>query len=1276
MSFVWVPQVTLLLISACLGGWLAWRVLRRKPVARQTIVKWLPDAIIVVDMSGRIIDLNPAACALGAVREEEAIGRPPAEVFGQLAESMEQACRGDVKQFFEQTIRLKDTDPADALISRSTDERTLQLVARPLCDRMGRTSGRLLILRDTTAQVETESALSRHNTVLAMLRVIDRDILAAIDLDERLQVVVEGLLTVFNAALARVWLLEGDELVLRASAGLSTHVNDEFRRVSLEAESFLSRVVEQGACLTDAASSDPPTRYPKWAQDEGLVAFAAYPLLVAGEVIGVLVLFARYAISEDDFALLGDFANQVAISVHSAQLFGAARERAQRQEEIAAENARLYRETRRKADELAALLEVGREISVALDLPHVLELIAARAKEILNVDDSNVYLLDPASQTLRAVVALGSYSDEIKATALKLGEGIVGRVAADGASEMVNRVDLDPRSVQIPGTPVEPESLLCAPLLSKGQVIGVLVLSRLGEREFVQSDLDFLDSLARQASIAIENAQLVEAERVARIRADALRQVARAAGSTLDINEVLKRILLRLKRVLTYDMASVLIFRKGDSSPIAITAYEDEARVHKARLRLTDSPLLKQIARERRPIVIADVQTDDRWILIEGTEHVRTWLGVPLLVRDEMIGALMVESTQTGFYTWEDATLTASVAQQAAIAIENARLFEDARRRVAELSILFDASQAITTTLDRDALFALIAEKMGQAIHATSAYVCDIDEAAGATTVIGEYTGPDASPAERAPDLGTTYPLWDASRVLESVRSNKPLTYMRRDLSSNDPERTHMEEFGGNTILIIPLHIHGETIGYAELWDSREERVFSPSEIRLCQTIAHQAVLAYKNVQLYQSAQERAETLAALHEIDMDISSELEIGRLLDKVIRRATELLGGKSGSIWLYDEQANLLRCEVSLAGWRDFTGNILHPGQGVNGRVFQTGQPLAVDDYSTWAGAAESYTGDPIGPTVGVPLIWKGQVRGVLNLVGQLGDSPFSQAEIATLSLFAGQTTIALENARLFDELHRRANELAAVNIRLQELDQIKDQFIQNVSHELRTPLALIRGHAEALESGMLGELLDEPLQSVAVIARRSRILSALVEDITTLLEVEARVTPMSPTSLPEIIRDVLDDFQALAAGNRLTLRAEIAPDLPLLMGQARHLYKVFDNLIDNAIKFTPPSGTITVRLFQEGDLITFQVSDTGIGIPSDKQERVFDRFYQADGTARRRYGGTGLGLALVKEIVQAHGGQVTLESDPEHGSTFTISIPVSESVQDSQPLEMDD
>jgi PAS domain S-box-containing protein len=251
---------------------------------------------------------------------------------------------------------------------------------------------------------------------------------------------------------------------------------------------------------------------------------------------------------------------------------------------------------------------------------------------------------------------------------------------------------------------------------------------------------------------------------------------------------------------------------------------------------------------------------------------------------------------------------------------------------------------------------------------------------------------------------------------------------------------------------------------------------------------------------------------------------------------------------------------------------------------------------------------------------------------------------------------------------EEIRRQAEELATALAQLQELDRLKSEFMQNVSHELRTPLALIWGYAELLTDGTLGELDPEQRGPIESITWHTRRLIDLVEDIVLILAKETRVPDQEPVALERLVRAAVRDFQLIAEQAQLALRAEIVPDLPPVHGTPAYLRRVLDNLINNAIKFTPAGGSVTVRLWQQEDThqssadIVLQVADSGIGIAADQQAHIFDRFYQIDGSARRKYGGVGLGLALVKEIVEAHNGQVVVDSKEGKGSTFTITLPI--------------
>jgi len=295
--------------------------------------------------------------------------------------------------------------------------------------------------------------------------------------------------------------------------------------------------------------------------------------------------------------------------------------------------------------------------------------------------------------------------------------------------------------------------------------------------------------------------------------------------------------------------------------------------------------------------------------------------------------------------------------------------------------------------------------------------------------------------------------------------------------------------------------------------------------------------------------------------------------------------------------------------------------------------------------------------------VPVRFGGQVIAVLD-VESVQLNAFDEDDMAFYAAIAGQLGVALENAWLYQQVSRQADDLAAAVARLEELDRLKNELIQNISHELRTPLALVRGYAAMLAAGEFGTLQPAQQRPLDIVTRRARMLSDLVEDITLVLEVEAHPPEPEPVAFDELARLAVDDFRIAADKAELTLTVDIPADLPSVGSSPLHLRRVLDNLLMNAIKFTPAGGEVAVRMWQQDGYVLLRVSDTGIGIPADKLTRIFDRFYQVDGSLKRRYGGVGLGLALVREIVEAYGGSVTVESELGCGTVFIVSLPVAQ------------
>jgi signal transduction histidine kinase len=257
---------------------------------------------------------------------------------------------------------------------------------------------------------------------------------------------------------------------------------------------------------------------------------------------------------------------------------------------------------------------------------------------------------------------------------------------------------------------------------------------------------------------------------------------------------------------------------------------------------------------------------------------------------------------------------------------------------------------------------------------------------------------------------------------------------------------------------------------------------------------------------------------------------------------------------------------------------------------------------------------------------------------------------------------QAAAAVANAQLYQVLDRQATELAQAYNELQEIDRLRAQLVQNVSHELRTPLSLIKGYVELLIDGDLGRILDSQRAALQVIRERTASLSRLIHNLTMLQSVPREALNMATISLVDIVRQVMAEFQKVAAESGVVFSEELPEDLPLVLGDQERLELAFGHLVDNAIKFSPDGGIVAFRAWIDQEMVHVSVADEGIGISPDSLGRIFERFYQVDGSTRRRFGGMGIGLALVWEIVEVHGGSVRVESTPGKGSTFTVVLPM--------------
>jgi signal transduction histidine kinase len=400
--------------------------------------------------------------------------------------------------------------------------------------------------------------------------------------------------------------------------------------------------------------------------------------------------------------------------------------------------------------------------------------------------------------------------------------------------------------------------------------------------------------------------------------------------------------------------------------------------------------------------------------------------------------------------------------------------------------------------------------------------------------------------------------------------------------------------------------------------------------------------------------------LTRLVDVSLVINSTLELRPLLAVIMDYAAELTGAESASVMLLDRNSNQLHF---VAATSDSTVakdllNIPVPLEGsIAGLIFRENRPIALNDM-TQAPIRFRQTDDASGfvtrSLIGVPMRHKEQPMGVLEAVNKK-EGTWSDSDQRNLMILASQAAVAIENARLVQQLQRAYNEL-------NQIDKLKNDFIAIASHELRTPLSVILGYATFLQEEAQGAA-SEHATHVLNSAMRMR---DLISDLTNLRYLKMGEMELAREHLPlaSLFQAAQQDVESLANAKGHMLRVE-KPEMNLVVVVDRiKLGMVLTNLLNNAIKFTPPGGKITLSYVRKPQSVWITIKDTGIGIPSDQLTRIFDEFHQVEDHMTRRHGGMGLGLAIAKALVEAHGGRIWAESEGvNRGSTFIINLPVS-------------
>ena len=1072
-----------------------------------------------------------------------------------------------------------------------------------------------------------DKALTALNAVAATVSMTS-------DIDEVLQRTLTLALQVVDVEAGAISVLDEatNELVFRVQRGWRVH-DFAAQKVRVPADQGLSgQVMTTGQpVVTQNINQDLHLAVPEF-HDERIQAMVLAPMRARGRVLGMLgvMSYTPCEFSSEEVTVVAAIADQIG---------------------IAFDNARLLRESRRRVEELSALQATSIEVASTLDLWTALEIIVSSTLKLTNAAVVELHLYDGESDQLSFATAVRKDGEASLLTHQAPSDGPIAQAARDG--EIITLTNLAAAKLSVSAWRTRGiEALVALPLERAVCVLGVLAVAYDTSRSFSDHELRILSLLANQAAIAVERTRLFANETQRSTQLALINRVARQSTATLNLKEVLDTAAAIIQDSSSYfNVALFLIDRATRETVLRAIAGGHAVNIKRGYRQAIGEGVVGWVADKGKTLLINDVAQDPRYRpLSRTTKPVSSELAVPLTRSDQTIGVLDIQHLERKAFAPEDIQAMETLADQLAIAVDNARLYQETQSRVAELAAVQETSLRVVSSLNTGSVLNTVARNALELVNADGLHILlhdtEEDRLAFGTTLWRDEA-PSTSPPQQ---------LENFIRDVLNSGSSSVINHAREHPHFASPEA---QEIGLEAIAGFPLQSAAGVVGVMAVIYLRPH-TFSENELRVLGLLASQAAVAISNARLYEETEQRLAEVSVLYQLARQMNSSLNVQEMLDSISLSLKQAIEGCRGcSIALLDPISSVLEIRAA-AGIEDKWKHEfkLQLGEGVAGQVALEGQPAYVSD--TLAKKDFIFFNSSVRSLMTVPLSVKDRVIGTLSVDSDQPNA-FSTADERLITIAAAQAAIAIENARLYARLKQRAKNLTEAYAELQKADQLKDEMVQNISHELRTPLTFVKGYVELLLTEDVGSLTTEQKEYLEIVVDKTDVVTRLVSDIMFLQQADQISDKKAPISLDNLARRALRGCVVAANKNGLTLAENIPADLPQATGDRGRLMQVFDNLLSNAIKFSPEGGQIMVAIKEVDTMLQVSISDQGIGIPKSQHERIFERFYQVDGSTERCFGGAGLGLAIVKRIIESHGGRIWVESEPAKGSIFHFTIP---------------